>query len=289
MFGQHLKLAAAYDWAIAENMGSSIKGTAGIMRIEGKDIKASTISGVAYITNFIAQTLAFIDNATSMHLGIHDEGNVESSKLPSHVGTGVGVAGTLINVGIGLKYPSLAGDIMDPDSKCVKFAAIALQLTGTVLFAIETIFIDPEDKEAKDKLALAGVIIEWGLLLPIFIAICAASVGPLMVHNNCVHWDNNGELTLVGTDINQISLQYKLANSPLGGFNPPQEDDTEEKWYDKVLDFFKKHKELFKYIGIGAAVVGGAVGLGFGGKATYDRMGSLSKEKDTLDTKLNEL
>ncbi|MDR0722269.1 MAG: hypothetical protein LBF75_05680 [Treponema sp.] len=29
MFGQHLKMAAVYDWAISENMGSSVKGTAG--------------------------------------------------------------------------------------------------------------------------------------------------------------------------------------------------------------------------------------------------------------------
>jgi hypothetical protein len=284
MFGQHLKLAAAYDWAIAENMGSSIKGTAGIMRLEGKNIKAATISGVAYITNFITQSLAFINNLTSMSVGTHDSGNMQDSKIPSYVGTGVGVAGTLVNVGIGLKYDE-SGSIDDPDSKIVKFSALALQLTGTVLFAIETIFIDPEDKKAKDALALAGVIAEWGLLLPIFIAICAASVGPCMIHNDSVHLGNNGDLTLLGLKIANFAADEQIVNSPLAGggsFLPER-----QKWYEKLWNFIKDHWWQLTLAAVGIA--GAGVGLGFGAKATMGRMDSLSKDKDSLDTELNQL
>jgi hypothetical protein len=281
MFGQHLKLAAAYDWAILENMGSSIKGTAGIMRLEGKDIKASTISGGAYIANFAAQTAAFIDNLVSMSVGTHDSDDIQESALPAYAGTFAGVGSTLAGVIIGLVAGG-TGNTDDPDSKIVKFAALAIQMTETVVGVIETVYISPEDKIGKDALALAGIIAEWGCLLPIFIAICLASEGPFLLHNDSVHLGNNGYLTMVGTYIKQFSLNYKFTNSPLSGLTPPPKD--ERKWYKKFLDFAKDHWWQF---GLGALGVAGAGGVG--AKFTLDRKGSLSEAQGKLLGELNAL
>jgi hypothetical protein len=289
MFGQHLKLAAAYAWGIEENMGSSIKGTAGIMRILGKDIKASTISGAAYITNFVSQTLAFGANLTSMSIGTHDSDNVQDSQMPSYGGMVAGLSGILINVLIGLKYDE-TGSIDDPDSKIVKFAALALSMIGTVVGAIETIYISPEDKKGKDALALAALIAEWGCLLPIFIAMCTASVGPFMVHNDTIHWDNNGNLTLIGAKIKNIAIDEKFINSPIAGGNLIPERD-EDKWSNKLKDWIKENKALFALITIGGLVgIGGVLtGIVFGASATTKRMDSLSEEEEKLFKELNEL
>jgi hypothetical protein len=286
MFGQHLKLAAAYDWSIAENMGSSIKGTAGIMRLLGKDIRASTISGVAYITNFVSQTAALAANLTSMSMGTHDEDNIQSVKLPSYVGMGVGLAGTLINVLIGLKYPD-SGKLDDPDSKIVKYIVLALQMMSTVITAIETIYISPEDKKGKDALALAGVVAEWGCLLPVFIAICAASVGPFMVFNDSVHWGNNGELTLLGAEIKTFAIDEAIVNSPLAGGVDFLSPLDRKSWYEKLWDFVNDHRIGFVLGTVG--VIGGGVGLGFGAAATLDRMSALGSEKERLLAELNAL
>jgi hypothetical protein len=281
MFGQHLKLAAAYDWAITENMGSSIKGTAGIMRLEGKDIKASTISGAAYITNFVAQNLAFVDNLVSMSVGTHDSDNTQDSKVPAYAGMGVGVAGILFNIGIGLKYPA-TGAIDDPDSKIVKYTVIALQLMSTVIGVIEMLYINPEDQKAKDALALAGIIAEWICLMPIFIVICLASAGPFMLHNDSVHLGNNGDLTLLGAKIKNFTVDAKVVNSPLSGFNKPPENE-DQKWSKKLSNFAKANWKLLTF-GVIAAVVGGVVG-GVG----LNQMNSLTSDKEKLLEELNAL
>jgi hypothetical protein len=278
MFGQHLKLGAAYDWAIMENMGSSIKGTAGIMRLEGKDIKASTISGVAYITNFIAQTAAFVNNLTAVSVGKNDSDDVQSSKIPSYTGMATGLLGILVNIFIG---GAKTGDSDDPDTSIVKYSAIALQLVETVLGVIETLYIDPEDKTAKDNLALAGIIIEWGLLLPVFGIICSESLGPYLLHNDSVHLGNNGHLAMVGTNIKQFSLNSKNTNSPLSGFNPPKKNDGDDKTTgQKVLDFVKKYWKPFVIV---------ATGIGVGTQRTMSKMDSISKDQKEMLDQLNEL
>jgi hypothetical protein len=277
MFGQHIKLSAAYDWGIQENMGSAIKGTAGIIRLEGKDIKASTMSGAAYIVNFIAQTLAFGTNLASMSIGTHDSDNVQESALPSYVGLGMRAAAILVNMGIGLSHPE-TGAIDDPNSKIVEYTTLILENLYAVISVIETLY-SPEDEKGKDALALASIIAEFGCLIPIFGAICAASVGPFMLHNDSVHLGNNGELAMVGAKIKQFSTNNENVNSSLSGFNPPQEGG-DKKWHEKVRDFVKNYWVRLTF----AALIGGS-GVGFG---VY-RMISLEKEKEKLLKELNEL
>jgi hypothetical protein len=286
MFGQHLKLGAAYDWAILENMGSSIKGTAGIMRMEGKDIKASTISGLSYITNFITQTLAFADNLASMSVGTHDSDDIQDSGLPAYAGLGVGGAGILTNVALGLVSPSL-GDDTDSDSKIVKFAALALQQLGVVIGAIETIYIDPEDQKSKDALALAGIIAEWGCLIPIFAAICASTQLLRLLDADFIHLGNNGKLTMLGMDIESFSRSAKFINSPLVLTEPPEPPKEKKGNLDKMVEFIKAHKKLFIGLGIGVGVAGS--GSGVGSVATLGRMTSLTEEKERLLGELNAL
>jgi hypothetical protein len=215
-----------------------------------------------------------------MSVGTHDADNVKGSKIPSYVGTGLGVAGILINEGIGLKYPNTGADD-DPDSKLAKYSVLVLQLMGTVLFVIESLYINPEEKKAKDALALTGIIAEWGLLLMVFSAICAASVGPYMIYNDTVHLGNNGDITLLGLKIANFAADKQIVNSPLtggGNFLPER-----GKWYERLLDFIKDH---WWQLGLGVL---GIAGAGVGAKFTVDKMNSLSEEQEKLLGELNEL
>ncbi|MDR1985887.1 MAG: hypothetical protein LBP88_02810 [Treponema sp.] len=280
MFGQHLKLSAAYDWAIGENMGSSIKGTAGIMRLLGKDIKASTFSGVAYIVNFISQTLAFGANLTSMSMGTHDSDNVQTASLPSVAGMGAGVAGIVTNVGIGMAFPD-PGEAIDPDSSIVKYVALALSMMGTVVGVIETIYISPEDKKAKDDLALAGLIAEWGCVLAILIDICVASLGIGLLFTDSIHLDSNYGIFMISHVIKQFSIEYEKVNTPLAGLGVPPKDDR--SLGQKILDFLREKWYLFlllPLIGSGGSVA--AV-------ATLSRMTDLTSKNEELFKELNAL
>jgi hypothetical protein len=259
-----------------------MKGTAGIIRIAGKDIKLSTVTGVGYIVNFVAQTLALASNLTSMSIGTHDSGDVQSSKIPSYIGMGVGVAGTLINVGIGLKWSGNKNDD-DADSLLFTITTLILQMVPTVLTAIETIYIDPEDKTAKDALAIAGVVAEWGCLIPILVYLCYDSLGPYMVFNAWQHFSNNGTLSMGGAGIKAFTQDQKIVNAPAAGFKKPEKKDDNRDWYEKLKDFVEKY---WWKIGLGLLAGGGAIA---GGIFTLDRMDSLETDKAALLKSLNEL
>jgi hypothetical protein len=281
----HIQLAAVYDWFILERMGARIEGTAGIMRLNGKDIKASTIPGASYITNFAAMTAAFAANLTSMSMGIHDSDNVQTTALPSVAGMGAIGAGILGNAGLGIKNP-LTSDI-DPDSKIAKFAALILQQVPTVLGVIQSMLFAPDDQEAADALALAGVIVEWGSIVAIFGAICAASAVDSLFFNDSVHLGNGGALTLVGNTITAISKDEKIVNSPLAGV--PESDDVEEDAPEENLTTLQLLTPLLNVIALSGGVISGLGGLTAGGYETYARAKSVKDRTKELLDELNTL
>jgi hypothetical protein len=175
-------------------------------------------------------------------------------------------------------------DTSDPDSKLVTFSYLILQIVPMVLGIIQTLYIDPENQKEGDALALAGVIVEWGLLLTIYIAICHASATVFSIFNDSVHLGNDGNLTLVGQKIQSLSVDGEIANSAVAGLNsPPQEESR--KWYDKAKDFVKAHKAWF--IGIGAVVgIGAAVGAGIHIEGKLDSQDDRVKQ---LQEELNKL
>jgi hypothetical protein len=281
----HIQMAAAYDWFILERMGARIEGTAGIMRLSGKDIKASTVTGASYIANFAAMTAAFAANLTSMSIGIHDSDNVQSSALYSYAGVGATALGIGGNAVLGIVKPVTSDS--DPDSKIVKFASIFLQQVPTVLGIIQSTLFAPDDKEALDALALAGVIAEWGLIVAIFAAICAASAMDSLFFNDSVHLGNGGDLTFVGNTITAFSKKQAIANSALAGVNTAPKEEDEKSWYDKVKEFIKANKLWFGIGGLGA--LGALGGVGAAGYEAYSQYNSLGEQAKDLLNELNTL
>jgi hypothetical protein len=278
--GQQFRVAAVYNWGLSERMGASIQGTAGITRVTGKDIKLSTITGYGYIALFIAQTAAFATNLASMSIGIQDSDDVQSSGIPSYVGMGVRVAGMITNVMCSLVNPGNTSDD-DTDSLLFTVVTLILQMVPTVLMIIEASYIEPEDKNAKDALAIAGVVVEWGCILPILVYICYDSTGPYMVFNTWQHFSNNGALYMGGAGIKAITQDKTITNSPAAGFEKVEEKG-DGNW-KKLLDFAKKH---WWQLGLGILAGGAAVE---GGIFTLKRGEQVEGDEDSILKALNEL
>ena len=269
MFGQHVSIGAAYDFAISDGMGGYVKSTGGVVRLAGKDVKALAFSTAGYVVNNVGTLATLISNTAALSSAIDGAGNNSSTvnKLPSYVGMGTSLVGVVADVMFGLM--STEADYPDPVGSAAGMVKLLHTVLNIVSAVIEADIPKPLlQKTGRDGLNLTVMIVEFGMIIPLFMSIYSNTLSPF--HYSCLHLSVDAQATTYATVINQLGVRLKEANSPLAGL------PSNSLW--KTI---KNNKEMAIFGIVVAVLAGGGLGAGM-------YFGSYTQDAATLE-KLKEL
>lgn len=274
MFGQKVNISSALRFNLSESFGGSITSLGGVLRINGRDVKMSSICKADYLVKGVAASAAFATNIASISMGIDqnrgksDLGSLAYS-IPSYVSMGTGIVGTL--VGVNWKFASSKADDDDIAGDMATITDLILTILGVVVMVLDKVFIpNPNMKNGgRDGLTMAVMTAEYGVILSLFIRIMLP----------CPVWFNRAiyGLTMQGNvyescaDANRYSVNSVDARSPVAG--------ADKTLFRGLWDNFKG-QEKWK---IGLEVV--AALLVVGGSGTGAAFGYLNKSKVDLETR----
>lgn len=174
MFGQKVNISSALKFSITESFGGDISSMGGIMRVNARDLKMTSVCKAAYVVKGTTASASFATNIASMSMGIdQNRGKSDLASLnysiPSYFSLGAGVVGTLI--GVNWKYASSSVDAEDAAGSMLITTDLIMTIMGLVTMVLEKVFIPQpnQDNGGRDGLTFATTVAEYGLVLQMFI------------------------------------------------------------------------------------------------------------------------
>ncbi len=264
MFGTQVNVSSAYGFSLSEMFGGSIASLGGVMRLYGSDVKLSTLTKVQYVVKGVTASASFATNIASMSMGTaQNAGTNEFASLnasaPDYTALGAGIAGII--VGVNWKLAASPADDDDVAGDMCVMTNLFLTILNVVTMVLDMAFIpDPnQEKGGRDGLTLAVSVVEYGIVLQMFIRLNVA----------CLTWLNKAvfQLDYRGTiyEAAQNKKEYAVtktdAKSPLAGSSLGDmlivdvwKGFAGQKWWAIMLEV----------LGAAAVISGASVGSAFG-------------------------
>ena len=223
MFGQQLNMKGAFKYSLSDAMGGELTSLGGVVRLQGKDIKASTLSTCRYLGKQLAMLSQFGICVDAMRSGM-------DSRLRGDVNTGTDnarlISGKALDMLMPMAVPFIYDRYFDVKTE-IKDVISSFLLILDILISINSVccgvLVEGMLKtkaelknDARDKINLAQMVVEFRLVTDAAVAL-AAGFG--------IAWTRSAAFHLRGTaHIEQESLSYKTigtqgecASAPLAG------------------------------------------------------------------------
>ena len=219
-FGTRVAINAAYGFSIGEAFGSDISSTAGVLRLNSRDMKLSSICKAAYVVKGTCASLSFGGNIVSMSMGTAQNHGGDlvglgwGVEFPSYFSLGAGLAAT--GICANWRYACSQAensDIAGNMRVITDLMLTVLDLVGTVL---EKVIPEPDaDKGGRDGLTLALAVAEYGIVLQHFIRLNLACLA--WMNKAIILLDHRGTLYEASCVKKTFAKRTASAQSPIAG------------------------------------------------------------------------
>jgi hypothetical protein len=253
MFGQHVKIEAGYDFSISEAWGGSLKSIGGVLRLAGKDIKALAFCPKAYLMNTLSASAQVIEAVATMGAGIGEADQKIGfvNKLPAYIGQITGIAPLLINSAAG--WSGAQTSVADPIGTMATYMGLIQKILQAIVYTVIDMMITQKSKDnsGRDGFNLAAMVVEYGLMIPLYSAVFIKSVfKPL--HASYLHLTNDATAVLGGFKTKILHTASDEAAGPVIGIDsPPVEEESSWTRGEKIVTGIA--------LGLPAAAIGGVV------------------------------
>jgi hypothetical protein len=282
MFGEAVKIGAAWDFTIAENFGGAIKSHIGVMRISAKDLRASTFSTMKYGIIGAKECIDAVSNIATM---------VAGSSLASDESRTTSVPPSLLNTwgsygGLGLgSGADFIGDMItykktEDENDCLgnywSTLDIVFSLMNTVAVVLDILV--PEKNQSngsyRDILNTCLATAKYGILGAALGMLCTQSAEGF-IHETALNMTSNAKIFIAAQEIKHSTIMQKDENSPVAALASKGSEEYIDNFKDGFKGFLKDLKETIteitkdekKVAGVAvgaAAVLGGIIGLSAG-------------------------
>jgi hypothetical protein len=224
MFGQHLNMTGAFDFSLGDIMGGGLSSMAGVIRMKGKDIKASTLTNIGYIGKQAALSGQFGICVDAMRSGMlkrlqGDLGGWDTARnFASAIDKVFPVVSTVLEAALGK-------DTDPEDSDPIDFYMTVLGMLLSINAASCGILAEKMRTkqqlrdDIRDQINLSQVVVEYGLILAAAIPL---AVGPNfltgLTHSAALHLRGSAEIVQSGFEHSLSVLKQNKAFSPAAGY-----------------------------------------------------------------------
>jgi len=224
MFGQKVKIDAGVDFLLSEGYGGSVSSKLGVIRINGLDIRLTTINTLNYILKGGLNLASSVFDIAAMGVGM-DKG---SPTIVSFFRYGRTVGRPLLD----FLMPGKLGhfDIKDVSGTlmtALDIFQIILMLTRTVLEMTMRKELN-ESPHTRDGIYMGFWIAEYALVAAAFGTLSAASIKGA-IHESVVWLNSKSEIKINAMELDTTSVAKTKSESPIAGLSesvaiPPVND-----------------------------------------------------------------
>jgi len=227
LFGQRLTMRSGVEFELSEAYGGKIGSTAGITRIQGMDVRLSTLGSMNYFTKGVTNGLDFVANCVTMILGMAGVGSSMGSLGSATSGLGLRVIGkTALEKATGSNLEIY--DFKGAADKLVLALTGIFAIYNVVSVALEMFFaeqFDDEDNKFRDIWNSCWAFLEYGVTLIAFGSIFFGNIKGA-IHESAVHLAGSSDLTLDAMNVKVFGVQKTDAKSAMAALS---EKKTEGK------------------------------------------------------------
>ncbi len=217
-FGTRVAINAAYGFSIGEAFGSDISSTAGVLRLNSRDMKLSSICKAAYVVKGTCASLSFGGNIASMSMGTAQNHGGEllgwGVEFPSYFSLGAGLAAT--GICANWRYACSQAENSDIAGNMRVITDLMLTVLDLVGSVLEKVIPEPDaDKGGRDGLTLALAVAEYGIVLQHFIRLNLACLA--WMNKAIILLDHRGTLYEASCVKKTFAKRTASAQSPIAG------------------------------------------------------------------------
>jgi len=270
MSGQTVSVNAGFGLSLTEGYGGGITSKFGIVRINGFDIKLSTLTSLNYTLKGVANSVDTVFNTAFMIGGVCGSNFGPLGSLGNSISGGIRLGGRAL-IDMFIENFSEQFNIADTPSTLITVFTIT-QLILTVLSIVLEQSIPEkilrEVPTARDGIYAGIAVVENGFAMAVFIALAASSYKGA-VHDSTIWLNNNSSINMEAQDINLNTIDKLETNSALAALS-----------FSKIKDLVTNNKILFGSLALVAA--GGIAGLIYGGVESYPQNEAFEEELRSL-------
>ena len=179
MFGQEVEVGSVNGFSLGDTLGSSISGGLGTIGISGKAVKIETFHRGMGVAHLIAATLEMIWSVAAVGRSIDGDTDDVEKAMPA------------LQAISGIARDLTGNCTRPPDDAGQDLVLFVLNLIVNIIRAVidncdyPTVIKEPKQ---RDRLNLAGLVVEWGYLL--------AAQGILILKNAGTDWTHEATIEL---------------------------------------------------------------------------------------------
>ena len=233
-FGQRLTLRSGIEFELSELYGGKIGSSLGITRIQGMDLRLSTLGSNNYLAKGIVNGLDFITNCVTTGMGISGKGG---SKYGSFGGQASTMGSRSIGGTIGRKKAGSDLEIYDYKGsankliKAVKTINMICSIANAVLEPVASKLkwgFNDEDNKFRDIWMSCWAYVQYGVALAAFTAITTAN-GKGFIHESALEMAGTSKITLDAMNLEFFGAQAEELKSAIAGLHEKKAEENKKE------------------------------------------------------------